>query len=285
MSRKLAIVAAAVGVLLFLAMRPLVHAAEPSAEIRLYALNGGHIEIPDMGFFSDTGEGAGKPGRVVASSFLIRHPKGDLLWDTGLDDAIAAKPEGVSPGPGFRRTVPVRLQDQLQSLGVTPPEIEFMAFSHMHADHTGNANLFTKATWLLVQRELDWANGTPTPMGVEPATFSAYKTASKQIINGDHDVFGDGKVRILKAPGHTPGHQVLVVSLKKAGTVVLSGDLWHTRLNAKNKLVPAFNASRADTLASFDRIDRIIKNTHARLIIQHSEEDFATLPKLPQFMQ
>ena len=68
MSRKLSIVVAAVGVLLFLAMRPLVRAAEPSTEIRLYALNGGHIEIPDMGFFSDTGEGAGKPGRVVASS-------------------------------------------------------------------------------------------------------------------------------------------------------------------------------------------------------------------------
>jgi hypothetical protein len=66
---------------------------------------------------------------------------------------------------------------------------------------------------------------------------------------------------------------------------VLSGDLWHTRLNAKNKPVPPFNVSRADTLASIDRIDRIIKNTHARSIVQHSEEDFATLPKLPQFMQ
>jgi N-acyl homoserine lactone hydrolase len=285
MHRKLWITAAFITLLGF-ALRPLaLSAAETADAIRLYALNGGYIEMPDMGFFSDTGEGAGKPGRVVASSFLIRHPKGDLLWDTGLGDALAAKPEGVSPAPGFRNTVPIKLVDQLQAAGVTPADIDYLAFSHMHADHTGNANLFTKASWFLVQRELDYATTTPAPQGVDPTTFSAYKSVAKQFVNGDQDVFGDGKVRILKAPGHTPGHQVLAVTLSKAGTIVLSGDLWHTKLNAKLKLVPPFNYSRADTLASFDRIDRILKNTKGRLIVQHAEEDFATLPKPPQFMQ
>src|SRR6185312_8056957 len=134
MHRKLWITAAIIAMLVF-ALRPLSLAAADTADaIRLYALNGGHIEIPDMGFFSDTGEGAGKPGRVVASAFLIRHPKGDFLWDTGLGDAIAAKPEGVSPGPGFRQIVPTRLVDQLQTAGVTPADIDYLAFSHMHSD-------------------------------------------------------------------------------------------------------------------------------------------------------
>ncbi len=69
------------------------------------------------------------------------------------------------------------------------------------------------------------------------------------MLTGDHDVFGDGSVRILKTPGHTPGHQVLFVKLKKAGVVVLSGDLWHQRASVKPHRVPGFNASRADTLA------------------------------------
>jgi len=97
-------------------------------------------------------------------------------------------------------------------------------------------------------------------------------------------VFGDGSVRILKAPGHTPGHQVLEVKLKKTGVVVLSGDLYHTDANRKFRRVPAFNASRADTLASIDRIEKIVQNTHARFIIQHSLEDIAALPKFPGYL-
>lgn len=103
--RKFFLTAIVAGLMLA-ALRPIAsRAADETSNIRLYAFDGGHIEIADMGMFSDTGEGAGKPGRVIASSFLIRHPKGDLLWDTGLGDAIAAHKEGVSPGPGFRSTV------------------------------------------------------------------------------------------------------------------------------------------------------------------------------------
>lgn len=285
MIQKLLCATALVAILISTTSPMLSRAADDSTSIRLYALDGGHIEIADMSMFSDTGEGEGKSSKLVSSAYLIRHPKGDLLWDSGFGDAIADQKDGLSPGPGYHISVPTKVVDQLQRAGVTPADIEFLAFSHMHGDHTGNANTFTGATWLVNQRELEFALSSPTPQGVQPPTFSAYKTVNKQFVNGDYDVFGDGKVRILKTPGHTPGHQVLVVNLAKAGTIVLSGDLYHSRLNAKSKLVPSFNASRADTLASFDRVDRILKNTHGRLIVQHAEEDFATLPKPPLFMQ
>jgi len=285
MFQKLLRVTAVAALLISTTFPILSRAAEDSGPIRIYALDGGHIEIANMGPFTDTGENEGKASSLVASAFLIRHPKGDLLWDSGLGDAIADQKDGIALAPGFRATVSTKLVDQLQRAGVAPSDIDFLAFSHMHGDHTGNANAFPLATWLLNQRELDYALSNPTPFGVQPPTFTSYKAVNKQFVSGDHDVFGDGKVRIIKAPGHTPGHQVLVVSLAKAGTIVLSGDLYHTRLNAKNKLVPSFNASRADTLASFDRIDRILKNTHGRLIIQHAEEDFATLPRPPLFIQ
>jgi N-acyl homoserine lactone hydrolase len=98
-------------------------------------------------------------------------------------------------------------------------------------------------------------------------------------------VFGDGLVRILKTPGHTPGHQVLLVKLAKTGPVLLSGDLYHLRRDRQQKLIPLFNTDRAETLASFDRFERIATNTKARVVIQHDPEDFKSLPKFPAYLE
>lgn len=258
-------------------------AADPVEDVRLYALDCGHATFPDMGFFSDTGEYDGKPGAVAVPCFVIRHPKGTLLWDTGLSDKIADSRDGVDNN-GIHMTMPVRLADQLDKLGLAPADVTYVAFSHFHFDHTGNANLFGQSTWILNPAELSWALGSPTPLGVEVGSFSAYQTAKTQMISGDQDVFGDGRVRILKAPGHTPGHQVLLVKLRKSGTVILSGDLYHLRDNRKYRRVPSFNTGRADTLASMDRIETIVKNTKARFIVQHDARDFKSLPKFPAYL-
>jgi glyoxylase-like metal-dependent hydrolase (beta-lactamase superfamily II) len=258
------------------------HAADTVSTPRLYAIDCGRIEFDDMAPFSDTGEYDGKPGKLMASCFLIRHPKGTLLWDTGLGDALAAKPEGVSEG-GHHLSVPVTLASQLKTLGLAPADVNYVAFSHFHFDHTGNANEFPDSTWILNKAELAWATQPGNGLA-NPDSFSDYKTVKTKMIDGDDDVFGDGSVRILKAPGHTPGHQVLELKLKKSGVVILSGDLYHTHANRAAKRVPIFNTERADTLASIDRIETIIKNTHARLVIQHAPEDFAALPKLPGYL-
>jgi glyoxylase-like metal-dependent hydrolase (beta-lactamase superfamily II) len=159
-----------------------------------------------------------------------------------------------------------------------------VAFSHFHFDHTGNANLFGASIWLLNKTELAAAEGPNPPFGVDPAAISAHKSAKSKDIVRDYDVFGDGSVTILATPGHTPGHQCLQINLAKSGTVILSGDLYHQRRNRDERLIPVFNTERADTMASIDRIERIVKNTHARLVIQHAAEDFAELPKFPAYL-
>ena len=259
-------------------------AAEPVAEVRLYALDCGVAEFKDVGLFSDTGEYDGKPGSVVAPCFVIRHPKGTLLWDTGLGDKVADQKGGVDAAPGIHIHVDHRLMDQLKVLGLAPADITFVAFSHFHLDHTGNANAFTASTWIVNKAEAAWAAG-PSAMAVNPDILTGLKTAKTQMIDGDQDVFGDGSVRILKAPGHTPGHQVLMVKLKKAGTVILSGDLYHMRDNRKFQRVPGVNTDRADTLASMNRIEKIVANTKARFVIQHDAGDFKALPAFPAFLQ
>jgi N-acyl homoserine lactone hydrolase len=258
------------------------HAADEVKQVRLYALDCGLVHLKDMGLFSDTGEYDGKPGTIVDPCWVIRHPKGTLLWDTGLGDKIAENKNGVDFELGHMQ-VDVTLLDQLKAIGLTPDDITYLSFSHTHFDHIGNANEFPDATWILNKTEIAWAETRPQPF-VNPDNFNAYQTAKTQMIDGDYDVFGDGTVRILKAPGHTPGHQLLMVKLKKAGTVIISGDLYHLRDNYRFRRVPPFNVSRADTLASIDRINTILKNTRGRLVVHHDPQDFKSLPAFPKYL-
>ncbi len=260
------------------------HAAQGTApEIRLYALDCGRIDFQDLSSFSDTGEYDGRSGYIVVPCFLIRHPKGTLMWDTGLGDRVPQQ-TNTGGGGGVQMSVDEPLLRQLASIGIQASKVTYLAFSHLHLDHTGNANTFAASTWILNRTELAWATSNPAPFAVVPASFSAYHKAKVRMIDGDYDVFGDGTVRILKAPGHTPGHQVLMLHLKKAGVVILGGDLYHMRSDREFRRVPVFNTNRADTLASFDRIERIVRNTHGRLIIQHDPDDFRSLPKFPAYL-
>ena len=260
-----------------------VFAAESAAPVRLYALDCGNITAKQLGLFSDTGEYDGKSGELVDPCFVIRHPKGVLVWDTGLSDSLAAQKEGVTNGP-FHLRVNVTLASQLDQLGIKPADVDFIAFSHFHFDHIGNALLFPDAVWILNKAEFDAANANPPVFNLTDEFRQKMSAARKEIIPGDHDVFGDGTVRILKAPGHTPGHQVLALRLQKSGAIILSGDLYHLGENRQFRRVPVFNHDRADTLASFDRIETIVKNTKARFIVQHEPADFKALPKFPAFL-
>ena len=257
-----------------------------SPDVRLYAIDCGRFEYKgSMGLFSDTGEYDGQSGVLVDPCFLIKHPKGTLLWDTGLGDRIAASPDGVPYwGGAIQLHVDKTLQSQLRILGLKTDDITYVAFSHFHADHVGNANLFTHSTWIINKAELAAALSPSPPPAVEVANFSSYANVTTQMIDGDYDVFGDQTVRILKAPGHTPGSQVLIVKLPHSGYVALSGDLYHTRDNRHFKRVPPVNTERADTLASMDRFEHVVTNLHARVVVQHDPQDFHELPKFPGFL-
>lgn len=251
--------------------------------VRLYTLDCGRIEFQDMGAFADTGELDGKPAVLADPCFVIVHPKGELLWDAGLGDSLVGK-GAVSPFPGVEVSVARTIGEQLQEINLTSDDIDFVSFSHFHFDHTANAANFTKATWLLNRAEYDAALANPPQEGPTPAQVQKERNVTMVLVGGDHDVFGDGTVKILSTPGHTPGHQVLLLKLEKSGTVMLSGDLYHTLENREFKRVPSFNTNRADTLASIDRFERIAANTKARVIVQHAKEHIDALPRLPEYL-
>lgn len=172
--------------------------------------------------------------------------------------------------------------DRLADMNINPKDIAYVAFSHLHADHAGGANAFAGSKVLMQKAEWDSAlAGNPE---FEPsATFAKLKEAKLTIIEGDYDVFGDGSVKIIYAPGHTPGHQALLVNLEKTGPVLLSGDLYHFSASRTLRSVPKFNYDAPMSLKSIDKVEALLKDTGATLWIEHDKALADTLKKAPQF--
>lgn len=258
----------------------------PAAIDRLYVLECGESRTEDVSVWSP-GVDVGVPREFSDNCYLIRHGQHWLLWDSGVADAIAAKPEGVVAGGGILKVFRHRtLVSQLEELGIAPIDITHVAFSHFHSDHVGNANLFTRATVLMQRAEHDLAFGPDaTKVGYAPALYAKLKENPTLELEGDHDVFGDGAVVILSTPGHTPGHQSLLVRLPHQPAVVLSGDMVHFRENWEARRVPMRNFDRALTLQSMQRIADLLKAESAVLWINHDLTQSASIPKVPGFVE
>lgn len=247
----------------------LAAAAAPAqaADVKLYALDCGTFSLPDADMFADDGAYKGRKVEMVVPCYLVRHPKGDLVWDTGV-------PESQD-----------KLLTQLKALGLEPKDIEYVSISHSHFDHIGNAGAFASSTWIVDPDEKAYAFRPEARKNAAAfGRYSALETAKTAAVEGDgpHDVFGDGSVQVIPAPGHTPGHTLLLVKLPKAGAVLLTGDLWHLAESRAAKRVPRFNVDRAKTLESYDKAEAIAAKEKARVVRQHVPEDFTSLPKFPQ---
>lgn len=252
-------------------------ASAQTASLELWRLDCGSIDIDDLGVFSDTGLYAGQKKRLVASCYLIRNGDKYLLWDTGLDGALAGKPK-EKEGSFLKE----RIVTQLARIGLKPEAINFVGISHYHYDHTGQLSDFPGAT--LLEGKADWEVVKKWP-AAEPR-YRHWLTGGGKVepVEGDKDVFGDGKVIMLDMPGHTEGHHALLVRLA-SGPVLLSGDQFHFTENRTAGGVPGFNVNRADTLASHDRFEKLTSNLKARVVIQHEPDDVAKLPAFPQAAQ
>ncbi len=255
--------------------------APPTApNMALWRLDCGRFDISDMAAFSDTGRYDGKSYKLVASCYLIKHGDEYLLWDTGLDKAQLGHP--VVDGP-MRTNLDTTILAQLATLGVSPAAVRYVGISHYHDDHTGQVDDFPGATLLIGAG--DWAFITSRD-GLRrwPNKFGAWKGKRGKVepIEGDKDVWGDGKVTMLAMPGHTPGHHSLLVRLADKGAVLLSGDQFHLTESYRYNQVPSFNTNRADTLASSARFREIATNARATIVIGHEPDDVKLLPAFPK---
>jgi N-acyl homoserine lactone hydrolase len=245
---------------------------------RLHIIDCGWAHAADKSLWSP-GVDAGVAIELSNNCYLIHHTsEGYLLWDTGITDRLAALPEGQYVPP-TRQTWHrgQTLLASLAALGVKPADVRYVAISHFHPDHTGNVDEFPDATVIIQKAEWDYA------MALPQKPFSPEHKA--QLIAGDKDLFADGSVVLLATPGHTPGHQSLLVKLPKTGPVLLSGDAVHFASNWDNRRVPAFNADKDQTIASLQRIADFLANEQAKLWINHDKPSSDTRRHAPEFYE
>jgi N-acyl homoserine lactone hydrolase len=251
-------------------------AAPPSLE--MWRLDCGEVDFTDFNaFFSDTSEYPAGPKRLVASCYLIRHGTDFVLWDTGLPAALVGNP---NRNPAMTASLGASIVDQLARIGVRPAQVSIIGISHYHFDHVGQAASFPHARLIMGAGDLAALRGSEP--GLPREALARWLTGGGEVTEarGDVDIFQDGKVVMMNLPGHTPGHHGLLVRLA-SGPVLLSGDIYHFTEQVARRGVPPFNTSRAETLASMDRFDRLGRNLRARVIIQHEPADVAKLPAFP----
>jgi glyoxylase-like metal-dependent hydrolase (beta-lactamase superfamily II) len=247
---------------------------------KLYVFDCGLIEVENLEAFGlDAEESSVR--QLFIPCYLVQHEDGLLLWDGGLPKTVADAADPVLLD-SFLMSYDRWIVDQLADMGISPEDVTHAAYSHLHFDHAGAANAFTGSEVLMQQKEWD-AAFSETAAYVDTSLFDGLKGANVKFIDGDYDVFGDGSVQLIYAPGHTAGHQLLLVSLENNGKILLSGDLFHTRANRGLRRVPLFNLDAEQTLVSMDKIEKLLVEENAVLWIEHDKALADTLKKAPLY--
>ena len=250
--------------------------------LKLYVFNCGHIRFDTLDAFR-IGDDETDVRELIVPCYIVEHPDGRMLWDGGLPSSTA-EADGWQGNNRLDRTLASQLAEL--DLGFDLRSLDYVAFSHMHYDHVGVANEIEGATWLVQGPEYEaMFGGSIDVPAAQPELYENLRDAERIILDGDHDVFGDGRVRILSAPGHTPGHQVLFLDLAVTGPLVLSGDLYHFRLSRADRRVPTFNVDAEATLASMDRIEAFVEEAGATFWIEHDLALFQALDTAPAYYE
>ena len=218
---------------------------------------------------------------LIVPCYVVEHEDGRLLWDGGLP----SKTTDVDgwQGEGMLSRLDRTFSEQLPEIGLDMSSFDYAAYSHMHFDHVGAANAFSSAKLLIQDTEYQAAFVEKDNPYFQPDLYEELVDSEKEILSGDYDVFGDGSVVIISAPGHTPGHQVLLLKLDNFGPLILSGDLYHFRKSRELRRAPQFNVDAEQTFRSMDKVEALIKAEGATFWIEHDKALADTLDLAPAY--
>ena len=254
--------------------------------LRVYALCGGYIELDSALMIPD--RPAGTPWTVPVPAFLVVHPAGRLLFDTGCHCATIADPVGRL-GEDRARRMGIRSRpgddvvSQLALLGLGAGDVTHVANSHFHFDHCGGNEFFPQSTFLVQRRELEAARD-PAVLATRRYTPSAadfdhplpYRPGA-----GEHDVFGDGTVVLIPTHGHTPGHQSLEVRAGKGTHLVLAADACYTQENMDRDLLPTVLWDGPEMARSLAHLRDLRDRQGATVVFGHDPAQWEELPRAP----
>ena len=269
-----------IGGLIF-ALALAAHPVMAADQIKLYQVASGTLTLDKSGLTA--GVDIGKMFTIPVAMYIIDHPRGLVVYDTGVsaeaigDNCAGYLGKGLCDSVSPKETRDDIIDRQLQKFGYKPDDVKYVILSHLHYDHAGNMSLFPKATHIVQRDELKFGwwpdkfyNGAYVLKDIEKTRDFKFLE-----LTGDFDVFGDGSLVVLDTKGHTVGHQSLKVRLPKTGTVILTGDAIYTTEN-ENGVAPGLTISLKDSFASVDRLKRIRDAENGQLWFSHDPAQYAT---------
>jgi len=247
--------------------------------VQLHAFTCGWLTIP-RAFMLDGEDGLIK---VPVPCYLVSHPKGRVLFDTGLHAATLGEPaahigETLARYHAFDFQPGQEIAARLAAFGVDPGRIDVVINSHLHFDHCGGNAQLPNADVVIQRRELEHARAVESTRGYLQVDWDTGQRI--RIIDGEHDVFGDGTVVCLPTYGHTPGHQSLRVRTETGGEFVLCGDACYLRDSLETLRLPGVIADKAAALAVFHRL-RDMQSRGVRIMYGHDPDFWTTVPQAP----
>jgi len=223
--------------------------------------------------------------------YVITHPKGNIIFDTGNNDKTITDPDGwwgpLAKGFGLKMTQDDAIPAQLAKIGLKTDDIKYVVVGHLHLDHGGNVSQFPNSTLVVQNDELKaaWWPDVGYSLYYIPGDFEVTKKMNIIRLEGDTDLFGDGSFRLYKAPGHTPGSQFAVVRLKNTGPVILTSDTVYMLESLEKNLIPPIPGTwnPKAMYEGYQKI-RLIRDTEgAKLFIAHDPELFKAAKHAPDF--
>lgn len=261
--------------------------------IRLYVLDLGSIVLkPESAVAARSGV---QPYRMPVSACLIAHPAGNVLFDTGMDPLTISDPSAVWGDLLDEFTPEMSPEDhivsRLAAIGVTPGDVAFVVLSHLHSDHAGGICLFPEAEFIVQRAELE----TAVDEGSRSCYPESYRTPrldgtlaecvrSVRLVDGDTDLLGDGRVMVISTPGHSPGHQSMVVRLNRMGDVLIAADAGCDRDQVNDSVVTDGDWCPAMVRRSMKRL-REMRECCALTIYGHDPDLWLTLKRSPEYYE
>jgi glyoxylase-like metal-dependent hydrolase (beta-lactamase superfamily II) len=235
--------------------------------------------------------GTGNIDWAPVSFYVIKHPKGNVMFDCGNNDKTIADADGwwgpLAKGFGLKMTKDDAIPAQLAKIGLKTDDIKYLVVGHLHLDHGGNVGQFKNSTLIAQDDEFKsaWWPDVGFSVYYIPGDFAETKNMKTVRLNGDLDLFDDGTIKIHRAPGHTPGSQFMTVKLPKTGMTILTSDVVYLTESLDKNLIPPIPGTQSpkDAYESYAKIRLIRDTTNAKLFIGHDPELFKAAKKAPEF--
>ncbi len=251
--------------------------------MRLYALHCGG-DVADWATFDPFDARVGTKAYNPYFMYVVTHPRGNLLFDSGVHPQMGTEPEArLGPAAAsfeVQMTDDDHIERCLERISMTPEDIDVVVQSHLHFDHAGGLEWLTRAPILVQREELSFALYPPVYQRLiyAQADFN-HEDLKWELLDGDRDVFGDGRVIVLSTPGHTRGHQSLMVHLDSGQTIILPADAAYLLEKMRERALPGIVWSPDAMVASWARIESLEREHNATLYTTH-DLDFSERMKL-----